>query len=326
MAASNYKLFTKILAITLFTFLVSGSIWVIKNDNDKIVTKQNFELEKSTILKKLNRLNDSISIIVGQNSMYKIELNEQKIKLAGLIEKVSLANSGTVIKEDYSQEMANLKNEVSNLKNINANLLKINDTYAREIVALKTASKTQKNIVTTGDNSQNNKKLNLDQNGNFNNEKIANTASSKLATETADSPRNKVSFSDNSTSKILVSNLKTATYSVDKTGYMILSDKSAKANVVKVSFEISGNKNINFLYKEYYIQIIDSKNNVIGARKMKKFGSDELMYSAVYQLTFRNEPLAISMNVDLANEEKGTYYVNVFDHNKIMSNSSFVLK
>ena len=326
MAVSNYKLFTKILAITLFSFLVAGAVWVFKNDNDKIVTKQNFELEKSTILKKLNRLNDSIGIVMNQNNLYKSELKDQKEKIASLIEKVGQANSGTTLKKDYSQEMASLKNEVSNLKNINANLLKINANYEKEIIALKSSNDVKGKLIVIKENIATNKKLDLDQNGNFKNKNIAILSSSKSNRDTVNNVKNKVSLNDNTNNKIVVSNLKTASYIVDKTGYMLLSDKSAKANIVKVSFEVSGNKNINFLYKEYYIQIIDSKNNVIGARKVKKFGSEELMYSALYQLTFRNEPQAISMNVDLLNEEKGTYFVNIFDHNKIMSNTSFVLR
>ena len=93
MATNNYKLFSKILAVTLFTFLVSGAIWVFKNDNDKIVTKQNFENEKSLILKKLNRLHDSISVIMNQNNVYKNELATQNLKIANLINKVNFSSS-----------------------------------------------------------------------------------------------------------------------------------------------------------------------------------------------------------------------------------------
>lgn len=71
---------------------------------------------------------------------------------------------------------------------------------------------------------------------------------------------------------------------------MLASDKSNKANMVKVSFDVSRNKNVSFLHKEYSIQIIDANNNLMGMRKIKKFGKSELTYSSNYLLTFRNEP------------------------------------
>ena len=329
MATTNYKLFTKILAITMFTFLVSGAVWIFKNDNDKIVTKQNFDLEKSTILKKLNRMQDSIGVVMNQNSIYKSELAEQNLKIAELISKVGKSTSGTVIKEDYSKEMQGLQNEIVNLKSINANLLKLNETYVKEINVLKSDNKAPTIVAVAPEKTVNNKKLNLDSNGNFRGQRLGLITSVSKTNAKKDSlaiAKSNVRFEDNLNNKIAVSNLKTASFVVDKSGFMLATDKVNKANVVKISFDVSGNKSINFLYKEYYIQIIDSKNNVIGLRKTKKFGIDELVYSGIYQMTFRNEPQTVSVNIDLLNEEKGIFYVKVFDRSKIMDATTFTLK
>ncbi len=306
MVSSNYKLFSKIAAVTIFTFMVAGAFFVFKTDNEKILTKQNFENEKTLILKKLNRLQDSISTVMNQNSTYKAELEAQNEKIATLISKINGSSIETVavtdIKKDYSSEMQSLRNEVANLRSNNAFLIQQNNNYKKEIAVMKSGQKPSPSMSLQSKS-----------------EIVDNK-------EVVEIEKNNVKLNSETTSKILVSNLKTATYIIDKSGYMLASDKSNKANMVKVSFEVSGNKNISFLYKDYYIQIIDANNNVIGERKTKRFGKSELTYSANYPLTFRNEPLLASTNVDMENAEKGTYLVNVFDNDKIMSKSTFVLR
>ena len=306
MVSSNYKLFSKIAAVTIFTFLVAGALFVFKTDNEKILTKQNFESEKTLILKKLNRLQDSIGIVMNQNSTYKAELEFQNEKIATLISKINDSSIESVavtdIKKDYSSEMQSLRNEVASLRNNNAVLIQQNNNYKREIAAIKSGQKTSPSSV------------------------LQSKSEIKTNNETVELEKNSVKLKDETISKIVVSNLKTTTFIIDKAGYMLASDRSNKANMVKVSFEVSGNKNVSFLHKEYYIQIIDANNNVMGSRKTKKFGKSELTYSSNYSLTFRNEPLEASTNIDIENSEKGTYAVNIFDSDKIMSKSTFVLR
>ncbi len=306
MVSSNYKLFSKIAAVTIFSFMVAGAVLVFKTDNDKIVTKQKFENEKVLILKKLNRLQDSIGIVMNQNNDYKTELVNQNLKIASLIAKINGSNVATNdisdIKKDYSSEMASLRNEVASLRNSNASLIQQNNNYRKDIAALKSGQKPSPSLSLQSKS-----------------EVLTNNAPAEIE-------NNNVKLKDETISKILVSNLKTTTFNIDKSGFMQASDKSNKANIVKVNFEVSGNKNVNFLFKEYYIQIIDVNNNVIGLRKTKKFGKSDLTYSASYPLTFKNETVETTTNIDLIDAEKGTYYVNIFDNDRIMSKSTFVLK
>ena len=306
MVSSNYKLFSKIAAVTIFSFMVAGAVFVFKTDNDKIVTKQKFENEKVLILKKLNRLQDSIGIVMNQNNDYKTELENQNLKIASLITKINGSNVATNdigdIKKDYSSEMASLRNEVASLKNSNASLIQQNNNYKKDIAALKSGQKFSPSL------------------------SLQSKSEVSTNSEPAETEKSNVKFKDETISKILVSNLKMTTFNIDKSGFMQASDKSNKANIVKVNFEVSGNKNVNFLFKEYYIQIIDVNNNVIGLRKTKKFGKSDLTYSASYPLTFKNETVETTTNIDLIDAEKGTYYVNIFDNDKIMSKSTFVLR
>ena len=306
MINTNYKLFSKIAAVTIFTFMVSGALFVFKTDNDKIVTKQNFETEKATILKKLTRLRDSIAFVVRLNDELKAEYKEKSQEIILLISKINESSSDKVrvsdLKKDYSIEMQSLRNEVACLRNNNAFLILQNNNYKKEIAEIKANNEVQPLIALQ-----------------------PITKITKIA-EIETNDVDKVNVVEEKLSKIIISNLKTMTFFIDKSGYMMASDKSNKANVVKISFEVSGNKKVSFLYKEYYIQVIDSKNNIIGLRKSKKFGKADLTYSASYPLTFKNEPIEASTNIDLVDAEKGTYSVNIFDNDKIMSKASFVLR
>ncbi len=127
-------------------------------------------------------------------------------------------------------------------------------------------------------------------------------------------------------SKLSIINLKTICYKEDESGFIVISNKTKEANLLKISFMIIGKKLSKICYKEYFIQIIDPKNNIIGENKTKFFGTLELNYSLSYPIKFENEPLDISTNVVLNSPEKGIYLVNIFDNETIVSKQTFVLK
>ena len=298
MSDSKYKMFSKIAAVTLFVFLVAGAVFVFKTDNDKIVTKQNFDIEKATMLKTLNKLRDSLSVVIAENQEYAANSNlgAKQEKISTLIDKIAVAEVGTTLKKDYSVELQDLKNQVLALRRDNAALTQLNETYKKQVETLKTQRDSTISLLKG-------KKATP----------IVNTASpTEVEVEKY--------------SKISITGLKTETFQQDRAGLMTMTDKSARANLVKVNFSISGTKASGSMFKEYYIQVIDAEENVLGLRKTKKFGKNELTYSATYPLTFKNQTVDASATIDMPGSVKGTYRVNVYDKDMLMSKSTFVLK
>jgi len=127
-------------------------------------------------------------------------------------------------------------------------------------------------------------------------------------------------------SKLNVSNLKTAAYKLRSSGKQIETEKARKADVLKISFTIAENKVAKQGDKTYYVQVIDSKNNVLGEKKTESFGSETLTYSFATTVKYENKSVEVTQDLPGSNFEKGTYFVNVFDKNELVSKSSFSLR
>ena len=127
-------------------------------------------------------------------------------------------------------------------------------------------------------------------------------------------------------SKISIVNLKTATLKQSKSGKLESTDKASKVNILQITFMIIGNKISKPCEKEYFVQIIDSKNNIVGEKQTKKFGSMILDYSYSSPVKFKNESLEVSAELALEDVEKGTYFVNVFDRGELASKTTFALR
>ncbi|WP_395074847.1 hypothetical protein [Flavobacterium sp.] len=131
-------------------------------------------------------------------------------------------------------------------------------------------------------------------------------------------------------SKLVVMNLKTQSIKKKSSGKEIETDKASRANKLKISFSIAANEIADSGEKTYYIQVIDSKNNVLGQKKIEEFGQESLTYSFTSKVPYDNKSVDIVEYLDVNAEgeefEKGTYFVNVFDKNELASKTSFALK
>ena len=96
--------------------------------------------------------------------------------------------------------------------------------------------------------------------------------------------------------------------------------------MLRISFTIAGNEIAQSGDKTYYVQVIDSKNNVLGQKKSENFDGNELTYSFTSTVKYENKTVQVSENLPGKDFAKGTYFVNVFDKGELVSKSSFVLK
>jgi hypothetical protein len=126
--------------------------------------------------------------------------------------------------------------------------------------------------------------------------------------------------------KLAIVNLKTSAFIVRSSGKEIATDKASRADVLKVSFTIAENSIAKSGDRKYYVQIIDSKNNVMGERQTEKFADKTLTYSFIANVKFDNKTVDLVQNVPADKLEKGTFYVNVFENGQSISNTIFTLK
>ena len=96
--------------------------------------------------------------------------------------------------------------------------------------------------------------------------------------------------------------------------------------MLQVNFTVAENKIAKSGDKTYYVQVIDSKNNVLGDKSTISFGDNTLTYSFTTTVKYENKTVEVSEQLPGKDFAKGTYFVNVFDKGELVSKSSFSLR
>ncbi|WP_310557280.1 hypothetical protein [Flavobacterium sp.] len=128
-----------------------------------------------------------------------------------------------------------------------------------------------------------------------------------------------------SASNLYYYNIKASAYKLKNSGDKIETEKARKTDVLKISFSIAQNNLVKASNNKLLIQIIDSKNNVLGSKKTEQFGKDNLTYSFATDVKYINKTISIEKELAVENLEKGLFYVNVFDKSKVVLHTSFTL-
>lgn len=115
---------------------------------------------------------------------------------------------------------------------------------------------------------------------------------------------------------------------VRKSGKIVDTKRSSRADKVRACFTLSPNPIAKKGDRLLYIQVINPRNNLLGEKSVIEFDSGTLNYSATINVFYENEELDVCILVD-ANEKdlvKGRYIINVFDGSTQVATSSLVLK
>uniref|UniRef100_UPI0037501298 hypothetical protein n=1 Tax=Flavobacterium sp. TaxID=239 RepID=UPI0037501298 len=126
-------------------------------------------------------------------------------------------------------------------------------------------------------------------------------------------------------SKLYFYEFKTNFFKSKSSGKLTETDKASKINLIKVSFMIAENDLVKSATKDFYIQIIDSKNNVLGSKNVEKFGKETLNYSASKKVKYQNKTIKVECEISVADLQQGILFINVFDKSKLILNSAVTL-
>ena len=280
----------KAIIVGLSLSLLGCIVYSYKVYSDFENTKSLLRHEKSQIIIELVRSKDSLEVAIASNTSFKSELIVERQKVSNLLEEISKSNLDIETLLKYKAEVDRLKGVVVKLSNDKIALARSNETLRMQrdsaIIVLTTSRKYNDTLL------------------------YLNEDLSKVIKKA---------------SKISVVNLKAATLKQDSKGRTQITAKANRVNVLQISFLVIGSKIAKACDKEYYIQIIDSKNNIIGEKRSKNFGIKVLDYSFSSPIRFQNETLEVTADLEIENAEKGTYYVNVFDKAELASKTTFEL-
>ena len=278
--------------IVILSLLLLGSLWyVYKVTNDSKATETILISEKDAVLKDLSIAKDSLNAAISSNTTLSDELISERDKIQQLIADVEKSKGDLASMSKYKVEASALKNKVSFLMKQVSVLKKENEKLLVQRDSTATVLGETKKYADTL----------VEQNF-----KLANTIEKG--------------------SKLSVLNLQSSAVKQKSSGKQISTDKASRADVLKISFMIAENQIAKSGDKTYYVQIIDSKSNVLGDKKTQTFGDNVLTYSFISNVKYENKTVQITEDLKGKDFAKGTYYINIFDQDQLVSKTSFVLK
>ena len=287
---SNLKAIIAILAVLLVGSLVY--IFKMTSDAKALQTQLTTTVDsKNSVMKDLEELKATYDAAIAENTSMSDELIAEREKVVNLMKDLEKSKGDANAMRKYRNQYNVLQEKWKALVAENEILKKDNSTLTiqRDSTVMVLGESKKYNEVLVGQN-----------------EELSKTVEKA--------------------SKLNVTNLQTAAYKLRSSGKQIATEKARKADVLKISFTINENAVAKPGERTYYVQVIDSKNNVLGDKKMENFGEQTLTYSFVTTVNYENKPIQVSQDLPGTDFEKGTYFVNVFDKGELVSKSSFSLR
>jgi hypothetical protein len=287
---SNLKAVIAILAVLLIGSLVY--IFKMTSDAKALQTElTSTKTEKESVMKDLEELKATYDAAIAENTSMSDELIAEREKVVNLMADLKKSKGDAASMAKYKSQYLALETKMKGLMQENEVLKKDNAklTTQRDSTVMVLGESKKYNEVLVGQNEELSKTVEVAQ-------------------------------------KLMVTNLKTAAYKLRSSGKQIATEKARKADILKISFTIAENKVAKQGDKTYYVQVIDSKNNVLGEKKTESFGENSLTYSFQTTVKYENKSVEVTQDLPGQNFEKGTYFVNVFDKGELVSKSSFSLR
>ncbi|MEN2487368.1 hypothetical protein AAYQ05_06165 [Flavobacterium sp. B11] len=284
---SSLKAVIAVLAVLLIGSLVY--IFKLSSDTEVVKTELTTTLtEKESVMKDLQELKATYDAAIAENTSMSDELIQERDKVVALMDDLNKS------KGDVSKYRSQVQAMQSKMKTLVAE----NDELKKQNGVLTTQR--DSTIVVLGESKKYNEVL-VGQN-----EELAKTVEKG--------------------SKLSVLNTKTSAYKLKSSGKQIETDKASRADILKVSFTIAENQIAKSGDKTYYVQVIDAKNNVLGEKKTESFGDNTLTYSFKTTVKYENKTVQVSEDLPGKDFAKGTYFINVFDNDELVSKTSFSLR
>jgi myosin heavy subunit len=289
-SSSSLKAVVAVLAI----LLVGSLIYIFKMTSDSEIVKTELKsslTEKESVMKDLEELKSTYDAAIAENTSMSEELIQERDKVVNLMSDLGKSKGDVASLSKYRAQFNTLQGNMKVLIAENDNLKKANTTLTTQrdstVVVL---GETKKNVeALTGQNEELAKAVEIG-------------------------------------SKLTVLNTRGSALQVRSSGKQIQTDKASRADVLRVNFTIAENQIAKSGDKTYYVQVIDSKNNVLGDKKTETFGDNTLTYSFLTNVQYENKTINVSEDLRGKDFAKGTYYINIFDRDILVSKTSFVLR
>lgn len=278
-----------LLGLGVFTFFLSSSA------ND---TQQQLVEEKELVMKDLNAMASQYDLAISENEIANQKSNENlleaKERIQGLIDSLNLSENNLKSLWRYKRKYLSLQKEMDQLLIENDQLKVQNVLLATSLDSSRTELQ-QREVFTDSLMFQ-------------------NVALSEVFEGAA---------------VLSTTNLIGMGVIERNSGKQIPTERAKRTNKIKVCFSVAKNKLVSAGDQELYVQVIDPKNNILGANEQLKFGEETLNYSIISKFNYESNTLNICEFVDGVDGEefqKGSYKINVFNTTERIASSEFSLR
>lgn len=133
---------------------------------------------------------------------------------------------------------------------------------------------------------------------------------------------------DKTDTPVIISNVKSVAYHLvgfDKYDIAVTS-LAKKTDLIRISFTLDANTDAKSEQKKYYIQVINSKNNVVGIGTTEYFDDSSLTYSFSKTAFYNGQSITLSHDLVAKSFDKGNYTINIYERNKLVGKTNLSLQ
>ena len=279
------------LGILLVLFL-GTAFYTSKLYNEKKETEATLIKEKAQVMADLDNMVKQYDIVIGENKMANEDLVEARERIQGLMDSLKISQNSVNSLWSYKKKFLSLQEEMDALLTENDKLKLENAMLASSL-----------------DSTQ----VKLNERAMFTDSLLVQNSALSNVVENA--------------AVLQTVNLKGFGVIERSSGKLIPTERARRSDKIRVCFTVAKNTLVGAGDKELYVQVLDSKNNVLGANEQIEFDGQVLNYSLVSKFNYENKNLDICEFVGPNEDfEKGKYIVNVFNKKEVISTTEFTLK
>lgn len=282
----------KAIIVILLLLLLGSLSYTYKLQSETTETTSKLTSDKEKLQAELEAKIAEYNSAIADNTALKGELEEEQAKMVELLEKLKKSEGDASSLAQFKVQFLQLKRDMTNLVAENNSLKERNTRLSKDLDSTSTELHVAKTLNDTLKNSN-----------------------------------NRLSKTVEKGQKLALLNLQMLAVKQRSSGKQIPTDKASKADILKVNFSIAENQIAKKGDRTFYVQIIDSKSNVLGDKKGENLNGNFLSYSFVKTIKYENKTTQIQEDLPVKNLKEGTFFVNVFDkEGTILVKSSFDLK
>lgn len=276
-----------LLVLFLGTAFYTSKLYNEKKENEATLVK-----EKQQVMNDLSTMAKQYDIAIGDNEAANQDLVEARDRIEGLMDSLKISQNSVNSLWSYKKKYLALQEEMDALLTEN-DRLKIENSLLATSLDSTNVQLAERTVFTDSLLVQNTE--------------LANVVENAAVLQTV--------------------NVKSFGVIERTSGKQIPTERARRSDKIKICYTVAKNTLVGAGDKELYVQVLDPKENVLGANEQIELGGKSLNYSLVSKFNYENKSIDICEFVSPNGEfAEGNYTVNVYNEKELVSTTKFNLQ